>query len=98
MSPSHHGTFPCKSDVAELTRICLAANFAPDLVWVELLNAGFQAQRQGAISEAQFLAIGELAPRLFSELVPAATLLARAERWGHLLDHPAYDCLHLVLS
>jgi predicted nucleic acid-binding protein len=71
---------------------------APDLVLVELLNAGWKAQRQGAISEAQFLAIGELAPTLLSELVPAAALLARAQRWCHVLDHPAYDCLYLALA
>ncbi|MEB3320022.1 MAG: type II toxin-antitoxin system VapC family toxin [Cyanobium sp.] len=71
---------------------------APDLVVVDLLNAGWRAQRQGAISEAQFLAIGELAPTLFSDLVPSAALLARAQRWCQLLDHPAYDCLYLALA
>ncbi|MFM7513971.1 MAG: type II toxin-antitoxin system VapC family toxin [Cyanobium sp.] len=71
---------------------------APDLVLVELLNAGWKAQRQGAISEEQFLAISELAPSLFSELVPVATLLARAQRWCRLLDHPGYDCLYLALA
>lgn len=70
---------------------------APDLVLVELLNAGWKAQRQGAISEEQFLAIGELAPTLFSELVPSAVLLARAQCWCQL-DHPAYDCLYLALA
>ena len=57
---------------------------------MELLNAGWTAQRQGAISEAQFLAIGELAPTLFSELVPSAALLARAEQRSAVLltqDH-----------
>ena len=71
---------------------------APDLVLVELLNAGWKAQRQEAISEAQFLAIGELAPSLFSELVPSATLLARAQHWCQELDHPAYNCLYLALA
>ncbi|MFM7732443.1 MAG: type II toxin-antitoxin system VapC family toxin [Cyanobium sp.] len=71
---------------------------APDLVLVELLNAGWKAQRQGAISEAQFLAIGELAPTLFSELVPAATLLVTAQRWCLQLDHPAYECIYLALA
>ena len=55
-------------------------------------------QRQGAISEEQFLAISEVAPSLFSELVPAATLLVGGQRWCHLLDHPAYDCLYLALA
>jgi predicted nucleic acid-binding protein len=30
---------------------------APDLVLVDLLNAGWKAQRQGAIKEARFLAM-----------------------------------------
>ena len=71
---------------------------APDLVLVELLNTGWKAQRQGAITLDQFLAIGELAPGLWSELVPAATLLKSAQRWCCALDHPAYDCLYLALA
>ena len=71
---------------------------APDLVLVELLNAGWKAHRQGAISVDQFLAIGELAPGLFSELVPAAALLTRAQIWCAALDHSAHDCLCLVLA
>lgn len=71
---------------------------APDLVLVELLNAGWKAQRMGAITEAQFAAIAELAPSLFSELVPAAALLSSAQRWCRQLDHPAYDCLYLALA
>ncbi len=71
---------------------------APDLVLVELLNAGWKAQRQGAISLDQFQAIAELAPGLFSELVTAAPLLSRAQNWCRALDHPAYDCLYLALA
>ena len=71
---------------------------APDLVLVELLNAGWKAARMGAITEAQFAAIAELAPTLFSELVPASTLLSAAQRWCLQLDHPAYDCLYLALA
>lgn len=71
---------------------------APNLVLVELLNAGWNAQRQGAISLDQFLAIAELAPGLFSELVTAAPLLTRAQHWCRALDHPAYECLHLALA
>ena len=71
---------------------------APDLVLVELLNAGWKAWRSGAITEEQFGGIAELAPGLFSELVPAATLLPAARRWSQRLDHPAYDCLDLALA
>ena len=75
-----------------------AVLIAPDLVLVELLNAGWKARRMGAITEAQFEAIAELAPSLFSELVPAATLLSAAQRWCRSLDHRVYDCLYLALA
>ncbi len=71
---------------------------APDLVLVELLNAGWKARRAGAITEAQFEGIAQLASGLFSELVPAAALLQAAQRWCRRLDHPAYDCLYLALA
>lgn len=71
---------------------------APDLVLVELLNAGWKAQRLGAITQAQFRAMAELAPDLFSELVPSSSLLEAARRWCQSLDHPAYDCLYLALA
>lgn len=74
------------------------ALIAPDLVLVELLNAGWKALRLGAITEAQFSAIAELAPTLFRELVPSASLLIAAQRWCRQLDHPAYDCLYLALA
>lgn len=71
---------------------------APDLVLVELLNAGWTAWRSGDITEEQFEGIADLAPGLFSELVAAATLLPAARRWSQRLDHPAYDCLYLALA
>ncbi len=71
---------------------------APDLVLVELLNAGWKAWRSGAITEEQFEGIAVLAPGLFSELVPAVTLLPAARRWSQWLDHPTYDCLYLALA
>ena len=84
--------------VALLEAMPAADLIAPDLVLVELLNAGWKAQRIGAIAEAQFAAIAELAPSLFSELVPAAALLSSAQRWCRQLDHPACDCLYLALA
>ena len=71
---------------------------APDLVLVELLHAGWKAQRVGAITAAQFEGIAELTPGLFAELVPASVLLSTAQRWCRELDHPAYDCLYLALA
>ncbi len=71
---------------------------APDLVLVELLNAGWKSERIGAITAAQFEAMAQLAPELFAELEPAAALLPRALVWCRALDHPAYDCLYLALA
>ena len=71
---------------------------APDLVLVELLNAGWKAERMGAITAEQFQAIADLAPDLFASLVPAAELLPLAHGWCRRLDHPAYDCLYLALA
>ena len=71
---------------------------APDLVLVELLNAGWKAWRAGAITEEQFEGMAELAPGLFAELVPATPLLRKAQHWSRRLDHPVYDCLYLALA
>ena len=71
---------------------------APDLVQVELLNAGWKAWRAGAITEEQFEGMAELAPGLFAELVPATPLLRKAQHWSRRLDHPVYDCLYLALA
>ena len=71
---------------------------APDLVLVELLNAGWKARRIGAITDEQFEAISQLAPSLFSELVHAGQLLGAAHQWCQRLDHPAHDCLYLALA
>ena len=80
-----------EKSVSLLEAVPPAVLIAPDLVLVELLNAGWKARRMGAITEAQFEAIAELAPSLFSELVPAATLLSAAQRWCRSLDHPAAE-------
>ena len=42
--------------------------------------------------------MGELAPGLFAELVPATPLLPGAQRWSRRLDHPVVDCLYLALA
>jgi predicted nucleic acid-binding protein len=71
---------------------------APDLVLIELLNAGWKSHRIGAITTDQLDAIALRAAELFSTLVPAAELLSRARRWCERLDHPAYDCVYVVLA
>ena len=71
---------------------------APDLVLVELLNAGWKSLRLGAITSEQFQVLANRAAEPFSRLVPSAPLLARAGHWCQQLDHPAYDCLYVALA
>ena len=75
-----------------------AALLAPDLVLVELLNAGWKSLRLGAITSEQFQALKHRAGEPFSQLVPSSALLTRAAHWCLELDHPAYDCLYVALA
>lgn len=71
---------------------------APDLVLVELLNAGWKSLRLGAITTEQFDVLAHRAAEPFHRLFPAAALLGRAGHWCRELDHPAYDCLYVALA
>lgn len=72
---------------------------APDLVLIELLNAGWKTRRAGGITDAQLQAMATLAPELLGEVVPTDhRLLQGALAWCSRLDHPAYDCLYLALA
>lgn len=71
---------------------------APDLVLVELLNAGWKSLRLGAITAEQFQVLAQRAAEPFSRLIPSSALLARAHHWCLELDHPAYDCLYVALA
>ncbi|WP_411867822.1 type II toxin-antitoxin system VapC family toxin [Vulcanococcus limneticus] len=71
---------------------------APDLVLVELLNAGWKSLRLGAISAEQFQVLSTRGAEPFSRLFPSSALLARAAHWCRELDHPAYDCLYVALA
>jgi predicted nucleic acid-binding protein len=71
---------------------------APDLVLVELLNAGWKSLRMGAITAEQFQVLAHRAAEPFSRLIPSSALLARAAHWCLELDHPAYDCLYVALA
>jgi predicted nucleic acid-binding protein len=71
---------------------------APDLVLVELLNAGWKSLRLGAITAEQFQLLAHRAAEPFSHLVPSTALLARAAHWCLELDHPADHCLYVALA
>lgn len=72
---------------------------APDLVLIELLNAGWKTHRAGAITGEQLQAMTSLTPQLLGAVVPTdRSLLQGALAWCRRLDHPAYDCLYLALA
>ena len=71
---------------------------APDLVLVELLNAGWKSLRLGAITAEQFQMLAHRGADPFSHLVPSAALLPRAAHWCLELDHPADHCLYVALA
>jgi predicted nucleic acid-binding protein len=71
---------------------------APDLVLIQLLNAGWKSHRIGAITTEPFDAMALRAAEPFAALVPATELLPRARRWCERLDHPACDCLYVALA
>jgi predicted nucleic acid-binding protein len=71
---------------------------APDLILVELLNAGWKSWRLGAITDQQLAWLANRAREPFNELFKADMLLSRAHHWCTTLDHPAYDCLYIALA
>lgn len=71
---------------------------APDLILVELLNAGWKSLRLGAITGEQLDWLAHRASEPFSRLFASETLLSRARHWCTELDHPAYDCLYIALA
>ncbi|MCP9776090.1 type II toxin-antitoxin system VapC family toxin [Cyanobium sp. WAJ14-Wanaka] len=84
--------------LAVLEHTTLEQRIAPDLVLIELLNAGWKSNRAGAITSQQFEAMATLTPQLLGEITPSASLMTMALRWCRELDHPAYDCLYLALA
>ena len=84
--------------VALLEATAVEQRLAPDLVLIELLNAGWKSHRAGVITIEQFEAMATHTPQLLGEIVPSGDLLEAALRWCTVLDHPAYDCLYLALA
>jgi predicted nucleic acid-binding protein len=84
--------------LAVLEATTLEQRLAPDLVLIELLNAGWKSERAGLITGVQCEAMASLTPQLLGEIVPSIELLEAAWRWCRRLDHPAYDCLYLALA
>jgi predicted nucleic acid-binding protein len=71
---------------------------APDLILVELLNAGWKSLRVGAITDEQFDWLAHRASEPFTQLFASGPLMQRAGHWCRELNHPAYDCLYIALA
>ena len=84
--------------LALLEATTVEQRLAPDLVLIELLNAGWKSHRAGVITTEQFEAMATHTPQLLGAIVPSGELLEAAWRWCTILDHPAYDCLYLALA
>jgi predicted nucleic acid-binding protein len=71
---------------------------APDLLVVEVCNAGWRLARLNRISQAQLDDIASALPRFFDPLVGVVALAPRAVSIAGQLDHPVYDCVYLALA
>ncbi|MBM5800447.1 MAG: type II toxin-antitoxin system VapC family toxin [Cyanobacteria bacterium K_DeepCast_35m_m2_023] len=97
------GWFACcqqsEKAVELLERTQTVQRISPDLVLIELLNAGWTTHRAGAITDEQLQAMTSLTPKLLGAVVPTDhALLQTALAWCRRLDHPAYDCLYMALA
>jgi predicted nucleic acid-binding protein len=71
---------------------------APDLLVAECANILWKKVRRRELSAQEATLAARLLERADIELAPTRRLLERATRLAVTLDHPAYDCLYLVLA
>ncbi len=71
---------------------------APDLLIPECANILWKKARRGELTEAEARLAARLLERADVDLVPMRRLLEPATKLSIELDHPAYDCLYLVLA
>ncbi|MDX2145353.1 MAG: type II toxin-antitoxin system VapC family toxin [Rhodospirillaceae bacterium] len=72
--------------------------YAPDLIVAECANVLWKKARRKELSHQEALLAAELIERADLELQPTRRLLAKATKLALALDHPAYDCIYLVLA
>ena len=71
---------------------------APDLLVAECANILWKKVRRRELSQQEALIAARLLQGVELELVPARASLEAATRLAIELDHPAYDCLYLVVA
>jgi predicted nucleic acid-binding protein len=71
---------------------------APDFALFEIANILWKKLRRKEIGRDQAMAAGPGISRVFTRLIPAATLVDQALRLAIELGHPVYDCLYLAAA
>ena len=72
--------------------------FAPDLLIAECANALWKKARRNELTTEEASLCARLLQSADVELSPMRPLLESATRLAVALDHPAYDCVYLVLA
>ena len=71
---------------------------APDLLVAECANIFWKKVQRGELLKAEALLGARLLQGAEIELLPTRSLFETATRVSIEIDHPAYDCLYLVLA
>jgi predicted nucleic acid-binding protein len=83
---------------AALTLRQKAKLIAPDLLVAECANILWKKVRKSELSKAEALLAARLLQGAEIELLTTRSLFEVATRVSIEIDHPAYDCLYLVLA
>jgi predicted nucleic acid-binding protein len=71
---------------------------APDLLVAECANIFWKKVQRGELLKPEALFAARLLQGAEIELLPTRSLFENATRMAIEIDHPAYDCLYLVLA
>jgi predicted nucleic acid-binding protein len=71
---------------------------APDLLVAECANIFWKTVQRGELLKAEARLAARLLRSAEIELLPTRSLFETATRTSIEIDHPAYDCLYLVLA
>jgi predicted nucleic acid-binding protein len=72
--------------------------YAPDLLVAECANVLWKKVRRTELHPDEASVAAQLLERADLQLEPSRRLMRRATELAIALDHPAYDCLYLVLA
>jgi predicted nucleic acid-binding protein len=71
---------------------------APDLLVAECANILWKKVQKGELLKAEAIIAARLLQGAELELLPMRSLFEAATRMSIEIDHPAYDCVYLVLA